>query len=231
MYREIVKWPSPGLKQKSKQATFGSESCSTVVADLKDTFRVKDGYGLAAPQIGYQTRIIVVNPSLIELSEDHQFDDQLIMINPELKCSGELVLSAEACFSVPDLTEYVKRYESCRLEFTSESGDSVVIPHVTGLAAFCVQHEVDHLDGKLFVDRLSRVKRNIISKRMKKRHKRKESLRLQAQKEWDEDVLSYSSLSDNDTTSSRKKTVKSMKDRKRLKTAKNSRKKNRKKKK
>ena len=227
MYREIVKWPSISLKKKSAAAIVGTELCSTVIADLKDTFRVKDGYGLAAPQIGYSSRVIVVNPSLIGMPPEYQFEDHLVMINPIINCSGEKAISNEACFSVPGVSEAVFRYSQCDVSFTLEDGSSKTIKGLTDLAAFCIQHEVDHLEGKLFLDRMKNLKRSLLLKRLKKAVKRKEQARLLAQREFEDDVMSYS----DDTSQSRKKhKPRTDKDRKRKKQAQLSKRRNRKKK-
>ena len=227
MYREIVKWPSSSLKKVSPKVDVNTEFCSTVVADLKDTFRVKDGYGLAAPQIGYSARVIVINPSLIELASEYEHEDQLIMINPVVKHFGEPVMSRESCFSVPDLSEVVFRYPGCSVEFISEDGNKKSIKNATGLAAFCIQHEVDHLDGTLFIERASKLKRRIILKKLKKTAQRKEQARVLAQKEFQEDMLIYD---DPEAVASKKYKPRSEKQKSRAMFAKMSRKKNRKKK-
>jgi len=225
VYKEIVKWPAASLKKKSADVIIGTELCNTVVADLKDTFRVKDGYGLAAPQIGYSSRVIVVNPSLIGMPEDHQFQDYLVMINPIISCYGEKARSNEACFSVPGISDVVERYSQCDVSFTSEDGNSETIEGLTGLASFCIQHEVDHLEGKLFLDRMKNLKRSILLKKLRKAAKKKEQARLLAQKEWEEDVMSYSGDSPQIKRGHKPRTDK---DRKRKRQAKLSKRRNRK---
>ena len=143
MYREIVKWPSQSLKRKSQPAEIEAEECRNIIQDLKDTFRVKDGYGLAAPQIGFNTRIITVNPSAIGMDDEFASLEQLIMVNPEIECSGDLTLSKEACFSVPDVSEVVGRYPHCVVTFTNEERNQQTI-ELTGLAAFCIEHSASN---------------------------------------------------------------------------------------
>jgi peptide deformylase len=226
MYREIVKWPSASLNQKSIPAIIDSEECQQVIEDLKDTFRVKDGFGLAAPQIGSNVRIITVNPSAIEMDAAHQIGEQLIMINPEIECSGECVLSKEACFSLPGIAAAVKRYPECMVTFAREDKEIETI-HLSGLAAFCVQHEVDHLDGKLFIDRLSKLKKSLVVKKQRKLYKRREAARLQVQREFEDDARLYGSSSD----SNRRSKPRSVKERKKRLARKQSKKRNRSKKK
>jgi peptide deformylase len=226
MYREIVKWPSRSLKQKSSSVVFGSLEHAQVIQDLKDTFRAKAGYGLAAPQIGFNLRVITVNPAAIGLGDDYQAAEQLVMINPQVQYTGDLVFSKEACFSIPGITEIVKRYQRCSVSFIDEEGASQAI-ELTDLAAFCIQHEIDHLDGILFIDHLSRLKKSIAMKKQKKFLKRREDVRKQMKREFDEDAALYEDGSENNT----RRKSKTSKDRKKLLISKQSRKKNRAKKK
>ena len=165
MFRKVLEWPDPGLKRVSTPLT--REDPTTWVDDLRDSFNVTAGLGLAAPQIGIQRRVIVVNPSFLDIADE----EMLVMINPTLTLSGEIHKTSEACFSVPFVTDVVPRYSHCKVVFYNEEWKEQWL-NLTGLAAVCVQHEVDHLDGILYLDRVGRLKRSILIKKMKKQAKK-----------------------------------------------------------
>jgi peptide deformylase len=165
MYRKVVEWPHSSLKKNSLPLTKGdSNSC---IEDLIDTFNVTGGLGLAAPQIGIPGRAIVISPVNLGLSTDNM----LVMINPSLELSGEIVKSEEACFSVPFVSAYVKRHSHCVVTYYNQEWEKRELA-LDGMASICVQHEVDHLDGKLYLDRVGRLTRSALAKKIKKQRKK-----------------------------------------------------------
>ena len=181
LYRKVIEWPNPKLSKKS--VALDKESAAGVIADLTDSFRVTGGLGLAAPQIGISKRAVVVNPSHLKISED----EMLVMINPKLELSGELFKSHEACFSIPYISEIVPRHSQCTVRFYNENWEEQELK-VEGLAAACIQHEVDHLDGILFVRRLkSHFKRSSVYKKVTKQRKKEEAARKQAMSDFERD--------------------------------------------
>jgi len=161
----VLEWPNPGLKRGSIPLT--PDDPTTWIDDLRDSFNVTGGLGLAAPQIGIHRRVIVVNPSFLDIADE----EMLVMINPTLTLSGETQKMTEACFSVPFVTDIVSRYSHCKVVFYNEEWKEQWF-NLTGLAAVCIQHEVDHLDGILYLERIGRLKRSILIKKMKKHAKK-----------------------------------------------------------
>jgi peptide deformylase len=164
MYRKVLTWPNSKLKKIA--IALDKDDSVEVIADLKDSFAVTGGLGLAAPQIGIEKRALIINPSLLDISTE----EKLMVINPTVDVSGEVYLSNEACFSIPHISSLVPRYSHCKITFYNENWEKCELD-LEGLSAACIQHEVDHLDGKLFLDRLSRLKRQILTKKLKKAHK------------------------------------------------------------
>ncbi len=160
-----------------------------LIADMFDTMYAAPGIGLAAPQIGVMERVIVVDCGLKKhdseetefpdgnerfedtedkASADDSEPDPIAMINPEITWfSEELSVHEEGCLSIPDYYEDVERPARCRVTYKDTSGQRVE-RELEGLLSTCVQHEVDHLDGKLFIDYLSRLKREMVTKKFKK---------------------------------------------------------------
>tara|TARA_Y100001970_G_C13998770_1_gene732224 strand:+ start:166 stop:834 length:669 start_codon:yes stop_codon:yes gene_type:complete len=192
MNKKILEWPAPVLKKVSPPAVIGDSFTKKVVEDLTDTFRVVQGYGLAAPQIGYSTRAFIVSPRALGIGDE----EQLLMINPTLSDMGDMARSSEACFSVPDLTATVNRHSSCVVKFQNESGEHHEM-QLEGLAAFCVQHELDHLDGKTMLEKVGRMTRSHLLKKRRKLHQERARLEEEYRREFEEDANIY--LQDSDT--------------------------------
>jgi peptide deformylase len=138
------------------------------IEDLKDTFDVLQGYGLALPQIGIAKRALIVNFSAMGLEG---YDSNTVMINPEIEVSGDTHRGEESCFSVPYLSAKVNRYNSALVKYTSELGEKCKIA-LHGFPAICLQHEIDHLDGLTYLNRISYTSRTILMKKIQKIHKR-----------------------------------------------------------
>ena len=164
--RTILIWPDPELLKESAPVTDINDDVRQLAEDLLETMYEADGVGLAAPQIGVHLRLVVVD---IKGQEDDQPSGEkpMVIINPEfIEKSGELTWE-EGCLSVPGETGKVTRSAQIKMKYTDLDGQEHII-EAEGLKAVALQHECDHLDGKLFVDYLGRLKKNIIRKRMLK---------------------------------------------------------------
>ena len=171
MHKKVVTYPSRSLYKKCKNVDINNGSAIQALDNLLDTFRVIQGYGLAAPQIGHSIRAFVINP--IALGIEGSSEEVIEVINPRIECSGQEFDSMESCFSIPEVSSRVRRYENCMLTFIDRSGGEHKIAAV-GLPAACIQHEFDHLDGKLFLNRISSLKRSILTRKISKIRKKKQ---------------------------------------------------------
>ena len=158
--REILHFPDPRLRLRARPVEQVDDSVRGLVDDMFETMYAAPGIGLAATQINVQKRILVADVS----------DDQSAphcLINPEiLSRDGEEEMD-EGCLSVPGFYETVRRAERIRVRALNRDGEAFEM-EVDGLLAVCIQHEIEHLDGKLFVDYLSTLKRNRIRKKLEK---------------------------------------------------------------
>ncbi|MEW6776570.1 MAG: peptide deformylase [Bdellovibrionota bacterium] len=159
---KIFTWPDPVLKKVAEPLPGPSDELRQLAADMRETMYAAPGVGLAAPQIGRSIRLIVVDPTAGQ--EEGHFR---AVLNPEIvERSGEIVFE-EGCLSVPGEVAEVKRSEKIRLQGMDLDGKPID-EALEGFPAVIFQHEIDHLDGKLFIDRISALKRAIIQKRLKK---------------------------------------------------------------
>lgn len=153
-------YSDPVLRKKAQAVKKISEADKQFIADMIETMYAKDGVGLAATQVGVSKRICIVNYTQTR-------GEELIIINPKiLKKSGSCVVE-EGCLSVPGINAQVKRAKNLRVVFCDLSGREIKM-EAEGLLARIIQHETDHLDGVLFIDRLSFLKRRKILKKLKK---------------------------------------------------------------
>jgi peptide deformylase len=164
--RSILLYPDPILKQVSEPVAEVDESAVSVVQDLVDTM-VDAGHsvGVAAPQIGELCRVLVVDVSKSKLGKDNNHG-LLEMINPEIIEKSGSTMMREGCMSVPDYTGNVTRAEHIVIEFTNRVGQLRVI-EASGFEAVAIQHELDHLDGLLFLDRVSSLKTDLYRRKAK----------------------------------------------------------------
>ena len=132
--------------------------------DLYETFDVLNGYGLAAPQIGICKRAIVVDLEKLGVKTN---SPKTVMVNPILETWGEEKKSAEACFSVPHVSANVKRPSNCRVSYRDADGIEQTL-EASGYASACLQHEIDHLDGVLYIHRLPKFRMSMLAKKSKK---------------------------------------------------------------
>lgn len=174
--RDIIEWPAPVLSQKSEEVTdFGSE-IKTLVADMHETMAHAGGIGLAANQVNVAKRVLVITIPYkkSKYAEDEEETEQpwhnkaWTFINPKIiKLAGKTRYQ-EGCLSFPEIYDFVDRAEEIWIEAFDENGKKFEF-HAHGLMAICLQHEIDHIDGIVFINRMSRLKRSLISQKMKRR--------------------------------------------------------------
>lgn len=145
----------PVLREKAEPVTAITADTRLLIADMFDTMYAEEGVGLAAPQVGVRDRIIVIDPHNEETKP-------FALINPEiLEASRETDKSEEGCLSIPGLRDIVERSSRVRVRGLTENGE-VYEAETEGLLARIIQHEIDHLDGILFFDRISALKRKLL---------------------------------------------------------------------
>lgn len=160
--RDLAIYPQVTLRRKSNAVESVSQEIKDLIRDMKETMYASGGIGLAAPQIGVNQRVIVV-----DVTAYHPDQKPFALINPEIVSSEGGVDSEEGCLSVPDIVEKIKRKEKVVVRGLDEEGRHVEIK-ANGKLAICLQHEIDHLDGLTVVERLSSLKRGMIRKKLKK---------------------------------------------------------------
>ncbi len=153
---------SPVLREESKRVDEVNDDVRTLVTDLFETMRAADGVGLASNQIGIATRVAVVEVD----------GNQIVLINPEITARDGDARGEEGCLSIPDIFGDVDRPDSITVETTTLEGERISID-ATELTARAIQHEIDHLDGILFLDHLSPLKRRMLLTKWKKLRKGK----------------------------------------------------------
>ena len=162
---EILKAPHPVLSKKATKVKEVTAEIKQLLNDMLETMYAAPGVGLAAPQIGVSKRIIVVDVADTNNGEEPK---PYKLINPEIiELSEDIAVCEEGCLSVPESYEEVERPATCIIKALDENGKEVTVK-ADGLLSVCLQHEIDHLDGILFVDHLSKLKRNMILKKMQK---------------------------------------------------------------
>ena len=160
---EILRFPDTRLRNVAKPVAGVDDKIRQLVDDMFETMYAAPGIGLAATQVNVDKRIVV-----IDISEEK--DQPLCLINPEiLERRGEEEME-EGCLSVPGVFDIVQRAESIRMQALDRDGKTFELD-VDGLLAVCIQHEIDHLDGKLFVDYLSQLKRQRIRRKLEKQRR------------------------------------------------------------
>jgi peptide deformylase len=169
---EILHFPNPILKQKSRPIQKIDPAIRQLAQDMAETMYSAPGVGLAAPQVGHPLRLAV-----IDVTPHDQPKNLLVLINPEIVATEGECTWEEGCLSVPDYSEEVKRCEKVVVRYRDLEGKEAEITG-EGLLAIALQHEIDHLDGILFIDRLSLLKRRLIKKKFQKKDKEKEGEKL-----------------------------------------------------
>ncbi len=158
---EIKEYGEPDLREKALPVKEITPEILNLIKDMAETMYTASGVGLAASQVGVLKRIILV---------DGEEDELIVLINPVIiKSEGEVV-EEEGCLSVPDIYSQVKRSSKVTIKALNKNGDLIEITK-EGLTARALQHEIDHLDGILFLDRIGRMERQILLNKLKKKKK------------------------------------------------------------
>jgi peptide deformylase len=164
---EILEYPDPRLRTRAEPVQEVNEEIRRLADDMLETMYAAPGIGLAATQVNVHERVLV-----IDVSESQ--DDPLIFVNPEILEKDGVETMEEGCLSVPGIYETVERADRIRVRAMGRDGKPFEMD-VDGLKAICIQHEIDHLDGKLFVDYLSDLKRQRIRKKLEKARRQQDS--------------------------------------------------------
>lgn len=168
MIREVIVYPDKRLKQVSKDVKQFDESLHVILDDMYETMNAKDGIGLAAIQIGIAKNILIINIPKDE--EIQNLENTIEVINPKIiKAEGEEV-HQEGCLSIPGFYEDVTRYKNITVEYFDRYGQKQ-IKECDDLLSIAFQHEMDHLAGRLFIEKLSYLKRKKFEKEWKKKLK------------------------------------------------------------
>jgi peptide deformylase len=172
--RPILETPDPVLRQISKPVETFDRELKTLVADMFETMYDAPGIGLAAVQVGIPIRLLVMDLQEPEDAEDPESPvvrDPRVFINPEILWASEITVPyTEGCLSVPDQYAEVLRPDRIRARWQDVDGKTHE-EEIDGLMAVCLQHEMDHLEGVLFIDHLSRLKRDMVMKKLAKARK------------------------------------------------------------
>jgi len=157
--REILQYPDPRLKQACDPVTVFDAAVLELARDLRDTLAASPGVGLAAPQIGVLKRVVLVDVT-------GRFPERrpLLMVNPRIVLLEDHKVIREGCLSIPDFTANVLRADRIRFESWDEHGERYEV-ECQGLEAVAVQHETDHLDGVLFLDRVACLKTDVFRRK------------------------------------------------------------------
>jgi peptide deformylase len=157
---KILEFPDPRLRKKATPVEAVDDALRALISDMFETMYEAPGIGLAATQVDVHKRLLVT-----DVSSDKS--EPYVLINPEILEKDGIAVTDEGCLSVPGYYEEVERAEHIRVRFLDRNGDETEM-EATGLLAVCIQHEIDHLDGRLFVDYLSEAKRQRIRKKLEK---------------------------------------------------------------
>ena len=166
--RPIFETPDPILRQISKPVEVFDDDLKTLIADMFETMYAAPGIGLAAVQVGVPIRLLVIDLQEPEEEGGEPVRDPRVFINPEVLWHSDTeVPYTEGCLSVPEQYAEVMRPDQIRARWQDENGETHE-EEIDGLLAICLQHEMDHLNGVLFIDHLSRLKRDMVLKKLAK---------------------------------------------------------------
>jgi peptide deformylase len=163
--REIRTYPDPVLRQKTGRIETLDASLERLIDDMVETMHAAPGVGLAANQVGIPLQVAVIDLSARE--EKGQRHPLLVLINPEMLFLEGSIIEEEGCLSIPEYTEKVKRASKVKVRAQDRTGKPFEM-EAEGLLAKALQHEIDHLNGLLFIDRLSPLKKDIFKRRYRK---------------------------------------------------------------
>ncbi len=177
MILEVLKFPDPRLREVSKEVTQFDQKLKTLSENMLETMYAENGVGLAAPQVGELIRMLVIDTRPRDTGgryEENQMEplesmvqQPLVIINPEIVSHDGKTTYDEGCLSVPSFYETVDRFKVIELKYFDVTGKECRI-QTDGLLSICIQHEMDHLEGTLFIDHLSFLKSNKIKNHIKK---------------------------------------------------------------
>ncbi|MDR1614217.1 MAG: peptide deformylase [Campylobacteraceae bacterium] len=170
MIREVLTYPNPKLRTVSHDVAEFDENLHVLLDDMYETMINKNGVGLAAIQIGVALNILVINP--VNEEGEQKKEDLLEVINPQIVESDGVIIFQEGCLSVPSVYEDVERFQKIKVKFFDRFGNEHVEIYEDFIAV-ALQHEIDHLRGHLFIEKLSYLKRKKFEKEWKKRAKEK----------------------------------------------------------
>ncbi|RHW76536.1 peptide deformylase [Colwellia sp. RSH04] len=157
----VLRFPDPRLRTKAQPVTEITEATAIIIDDMLATMYQEKGVGLAATQVDIHQRIVVMDTS-------EESNTPIVLINPEIIAqSDEKLINEEGCLSVPGTYAKVDRHEACTVKAQDRTGNEFTL-NATGLQSICIQHELDHLNGVLFVDYLSPLKRQRIKTKLEK---------------------------------------------------------------
>ena len=159
----VLHFPDPRLRKKARPVTAVDAQVRQLSRDMLETMYAENGIGLAATQVDVQQRVVVM-----DLSAER--NDPLTLVNPEILQQAGTEEMEEGCLSVPGYTDLVQRAEKISYRYLNLDGKEIEA-EADGLRAVCIQHEIDHLDGKLFIDYLSPMKRQRVRKKIAKQNK------------------------------------------------------------
>ena len=169
--RKILTEPNPFLRQKSKPVDKVDDSVRELMDDMLETMYKAPGIGLAAIQIGVPKRIIV-----LDISKNPEKKEPMYFVNPEIVSSSKNDATyEEGCLSVPGQFAEIDRPDKCHVKYLDYNGETKELK-AEGLLATCIQHEIDHLEGILFIDYLSKLKKSMIIKKLSKQKKELERI-------------------------------------------------------
>jgi peptide deformylase len=163
--REIRTYPDPVLRQKTSRIERIDSTLDRLIKDMVETMHAAPGVGLAANQVGVPLQLAVIDLSSRE--DEDQRHPLLVIINPEVLAMEGSVIEEEGCLSIPEYAEKVKRAARIKVRAQDRTGKQFEL-EAEGLMAKALQHEIDHLNGLLFIDKLSPLKKNLFKRRFKK---------------------------------------------------------------
>ena len=169
---KVIEWPAKVLDTRAEEVTSFDESIAKLVGDMHETMQDANGIGLAANQVDELKRILVINIPFVEGEDEGEkqdwHDKPLTFINPVINKKNGRMKYMEGCLSFPGIFEYIDRAESILVSALDAEGKPFQM-EADGLLSICLQHEIDHLDGVVFLKRMSRLKGNLLRKKLNKR--------------------------------------------------------------
>jgi len=183
--RNIVTWPDRRLCRPSDPVVSFDEVLLGLVGDMRDTLNVAFGAGLAAPQIGVSQRVVIIKPDQFT---DEMGVEPIVMVNPRVELSGDKVRWEESCLSLPGVSGVVERSSCASVNYQDVEGNHHHLDATWPLAG-AVQHECDHLEGKVYPMRMTSWSRNSLQKKVLKRQKQAREMREAREREMREDLM------------------------------------------